>query len=160
VVVPVAKVFASLPWQDCISVAPTQVGDGWGWDAIHPAVGEEILQLSGLWWQQTIADGALAIMLVTIDANRMCATVPTDDPCLKTAASMLAAMLLFMPTHPNPAMGAVVASSGLNGDGIRDWSAPESDADNLGLAIGAVCSARLRPTGCPDGAVGKAVRLK
>jgi carbohydrate-selective porin OprB len=122
-VVPGAEVFASLQWWDWFGDSPTQVGDWWGWDAINPAIGEEIFQLSELWWQQTIADGALVIMLGKIDANRMFATVPNAGPFLNTADSMPATMLVFMPTYPNPAMGAVVSWSGLDDEGLRGWSA-------------------------------------
>ena len=62
-VVPGAEVFASLQYWDWFGDSPQQVGDWWGWDAINPAIGQEIFQLSERWWQQTMADGAFAIMV-------------------------------------------------------------------------------------------------
>jgi carbohydrate-selective porin OprB len=53
----------------------------------------------------------------------MFATVGSAGPFLNTADSMPATMLVYMPTYPNPAMGAVAFWSGLDADGLRGWSA-------------------------------------
>ncbi len=129
------ELFASLQYWNWFGDNPTGVGDFWGWDVLNPGLGEEIFQLSECWWQQTLPDGNLSFMLGKIDANRVFAYISNAGLFLNNADSMPSTLLGFMPTYPNPALGAVAQWDGLTDDGLHGWSARAGVFDGSNAAL-------------------------
>ncbi|MDA0802779.1 MAG: carbohydrate porin [Planctomycetota bacterium] len=101
-------VFADLQYYNWFGDDPSGVGDYGVWDVINPVLGEELFQLSELWWEQALGSGWTA-RAGKIDANRFFATVPVAGPFLTLADAMPPTMFGYMPTYPNPAMGVMVS---------------------------------------------------
>jgi carbohydrate-selective porin OprB len=101
-------IFADLQYWNWFGDSPLGVGDYWGWDVMNPVLGDEIFQLSELWWQQKLGDSGVTATVGKIDSNRFFAIVPNAGPFLHVADTEPATMLGYLPTYPNPAFGAMV----------------------------------------------------
>ncbi len=101
-------VFADLQYWNWFGDSPLSVGDYWGWDVINPAFGDEMFQLSELWWQQAIGDSGLTATVGKIDGARFFGVIPNAGPFLNASDCQPSTMLGTLPTYPNPSMAAIL----------------------------------------------------
>ncbi len=135
--VPGGVVFADLQYYDWFGDDPSAVGDYGVWDVINPVLGEQLFQLSELWWEQALGSGWTA-RAGKIDANRFFATVRVAGPFLTVADAMPPTMFGYMPTYPNPAMGVMASwqsAEDLAASETGGWSAQVGVFDGTNMAF-------------------------
>lgn len=142
-------VFADLQYYNWFGDNPSGVGDYGVRDVIDPVLGDEMFQLSELWWQQALG-GGFSTIVGKIDANRFFATVANAGPFLSVADAMPVTMFGYMPTYPNPAMGLMVqwsSAEDLAASPHGGWSAQFGVFDGTNMAYDPATGANGPRTG-------------